>query len=171
MTAAFVPTLQEELHAHGRPGTFSLLSKVASWLLVITGALVLLAMAVFSHSRVIHGQEAKWYLAADLAVILFPYLALVSLAAAFSATLNVYGHFVEPALSPIWLNLAMIATLAGAGLHFAHSPVGEIHWLCAGVLAGGVMQMAVPAGVLVSLGWRPRFDLGLSPRVRKSRSS
>jgi putative peptidoglycan lipid II flippase len=167
MTAAFVPTLQEELHANGRPGTFGLLSKVSSWLLVITVSLALLAMAVFSHSRIIPGREAKWYLAADLAVILFPYLALVSLAAAFSATLNVFQHFVEPALSPIWLNLAMIATLAGAGLHFASTPVGEIHWLCAGVLAGGFLQMAVPAGVLVALGWRPVFDLGLSPRVRE----
>ena len=167
MTAAFVPTLQEELHANGRPGTFALLSKVSSWLLVVTASLVLLAMAVFSHARMVHGQDAKWYLAADLAVILFPYLALVSLAAAFSATLNVFGHFVEPALSPIWLNLAMIATLAGAGLHFSSTPLGEIHWLCAGVLAGGVLQMAVPGGVLIAMGWRPRFDLGLSPRVRE----
>jgi putative peptidoglycan lipid II flippase len=167
MTAAFVPTLQEELHANGRAGTFGLLSKVASWLLVVTASLVLLAMAVFGNARLVRGQEAKWYIAADLAVILFPYLALVSLAAAFSATLNVLEHFVEPALSPIWLNLAMIATLAGAGLHFSNTPIGEIHWLCAGVLAGGFLQMAVPGGVLVSMGWRPRFDLGLSPRVRE----
>ncbi len=167
MTAAFVPTLQEELHANGREGTFRLLSKVASWLLVITGALVLLCAAVFSQSRLVAGHEEKWYVAADLAVLLFPYLALVSLAAACSAALNVHQHFVEPALSPIWLNLAMIATLAGAGLHFAGTPLGEVHWLCAGVLAGGFLQMAVPAGTLVAMGWRPRFDLGLSPRVRE----
>ncbi len=167
MTAAFVPTLQEELHAGGRAGTFRLLSKVASWLVVVTGSLCVLAMAVFSHSRLIPGHDEKWYVAADLTVLLFPYLALISLAAAFSATLNVLGHFFEPALSPIWLNLAMIATLAGAGLHFSATPIGEIHWLCAGVLAGGFLQMAVPAGVLVGMGWRPRFDLGLSPRVRE----
>jgi putative peptidoglycan lipid II flippase len=167
MTAAFVPTLQEELHARGREGTFRLLSKVASWLLVTTGALALLAAAVFSHSRMLPGHDEKWYVAADLAVLLFPYLALISLAAAFSATLNVFKHFIEPALSPIWLNLAMIVTLAGAGLHFANTPLGEIHWLCAGVLAGGFLQMAVPAGVLIFLGWRPRFDLGLSPQVRE----
>ena len=167
MTVAFVPTLQEELHANGREGTFALLSKVASWLLVITSSLALLAMLVFSQSRLIPGHDPKWYVAADLAVLLFPYLALISLAAACSATLNVLEHFIEPALSPIWLNLAMIATLAGAGLHFANSPLGEIHWLCAGVLAGGFLQMAVPAGVLIALGWRPRFDLGLSPRVRE----
>ncbi len=93
MTAAFVPTLQEELHANGRAGTFGLLSKVASWLLVVTGSLSLVAMAVFSHSRIIPGHEDKWYIAADLTVILFPYLALISLAAAFSAALNVLEHF------------------------------------------------------------------------------
>jgi putative peptidoglycan lipid II flippase len=167
MTAAFVPTLQEELHAGGQEATFRLLSKVSSWLLVITGSLSLLAMAVFSQSRLLAGHEQKWYVAADLTVLLFPYLALVSLAAAFSATLNVLEHFFEPALSPIWLNLAMIATLAGAGLHYAGTPIGEIHWLCTGVLIGGFLQMAVPAGVLIGMGWRPRFDLGLSPRVRE----
>ena len=167
MTAAFVPTLQEEFHANGKEGTFKLLSKTASWLLVVTGALILIAALVFSQARLIAGHEEKWYVAADLAVLLFPYLALISLAAAFSAALNVHQHFVEPALSPIWLNLAMIATLAGAGLHFAHTAMGEVHWLCAGVLAGGFLQMAVPAGVLMSMGWRPRFDLGLSPRVRE----
>src|ERR1035438_5385982 len=144
MTAAFVPTLQEELHANGRPGTFALLSKVASWLVVVTGAVVLLAMAVFSQSRRIPGHEEKWDVAADLTGALFPYLALISLAAAFSATLNVLQRFVEPALSPIWLNLAMIATLALAASHFAGTPIAAIHWLCAGVLAGGFLQMAVP---------------------------
>lgn len=167
LTAAFVPTLQEELHHHQRPGVFGLLSQVASWLLVVTGTLTALAMFVFSHSRILAGHEEKWYITADLAVILFPYLALISLSAACSATLNVLERFTEPALSPIWLNLAMIASLAGAGLHFAHSGIQEMHWLCAGVLVGGFLQLAVPAATLVREGWRPRFDLALSPRVRE----
>lgn len=168
MTAAFVPTLQEELHANGKEGTFGLVSKVASWLLVITGVLVIVAMAVFSQSRVLlPGHEDKWYLAADLTVILFPYLALISLSAAFSAALNVLERFFEPALSPIWLNLAVIGALGGAGLAVSRSAIGAIHWLCAGWLLGGFLQMAVPAAVLIREGWRPRFDLGLSPRVRE----
>jgi putative peptidoglycan lipid II flippase len=168
MTAAFVPTLQEELHANGKEGTFGLLSKVASWLLVITGALVILAMALFSHSRqFLPGHNDKWYLACDLTVLLFPYLALISLSAAFSATLNVLQRFFEPALSPIWLNLSVIAALGGAGLCYAKSPISAIHWLCAGWLLGGFFQMAVPGIVLMVEGWRPRFDLGLSPRVHE----
>ncbi|HSY52880.1 MAG TPA: murein biosynthesis integral membrane protein MurJ [Opitutaceae bacterium] len=167
LTAAFVPTLQEELHENGRPGALALLNKVVSWLLVVTGGLVALAMLVFSRSRLIPGLEPKWYLAADLTVLLFPYLALVCIAAAFNATLNVFEHFTEPALSPIWLNLAMILSLGAAGMHFAKTPLGEVHWWCGGVLVGGFLQMAVPAGVLICEGWRPRFDLGLSSRVRE----
>ena len=165
LTAAFLPTLQEELHVHGRPGAYALLNKVTSWLVVVTGSVVALAMVLFAHSRWVGGQEEKWYLAADLTVILFPYLVFICVAAAFNATLNVFEHFTEPALSPIWLNLAMILTLGGAGLHWARTPMGEIRWLCVGGLLGGFLQMAVPAGVLIALGWRPRFDFALSPRV------
>jgi putative peptidoglycan lipid II flippase len=167
LTAAFLPNLQEELHGAGKPGAFALLNKVVSWLVVITGALVVAAMLLFSQSRRWTGQDDKWYLVADLTVILFPYMAFVCTAAALNATLNVFQRFTEPALSPIWLNLAMILSLGGAGLHFASTPMGEMHWLCAGVLVGGFLQMTIPAVVLMREGWRPRFDLRMSPRVRE----
>lgn len=167
LTAAFIPLLQDELHERDRSGAFALLSKVASWLAVVTGGLVLLAMAVFSQSRLVPAHDPAWHLMADLSVILFPYLAFVCIAAVFSATLNVLGRFVEPALSPIWLNLTMIVSLGGAGLNFAATDLGRMHWLCAGVLAGGFLQMAVPAAVLMRAGWRPRADFVLSPRVRE----
>jgi len=168
LTAAFLPNLQHELHEHGKEGALALLNKVASWLLVVTGSLVAVLMLVFSQSRRVPGHEDKWYLLADLSVILLPYLAFVCIAAAFNAALNVFHRFLEPALSPIWLNVCMIASLGGAGLHFASTPLGEIHWLCVGVLLGGFLQMAVPAVVLMRTeGWRPRFDLGLTPRVKE----
>jgi putative peptidoglycan lipid II flippase len=167
LTAAFLPTLQEELHHHGRGGAFALLNKVVSRLVLVTGGLAGLAMLLFSQSRVVAGLDDKWYLVADLTVILFPYLAFVCIAAAFNATLNVFQRFTEPALSPIWLNLSMIATLGGAGLHFASTPLGEMHWLCAGVLLGGFLQMTVPAVMLMREGWRPRADFAPSARVNE----
>lgn len=168
LTAAFQPTLQQELHEHGRDRAFVLLNQILSWLLLVTGALAGGLMLLFSQSRSLPGHDERWYLLADLSVILMPYLVFVCLAAALGATLNVFNRFLEPALSPIWLNLAMIVSLGGAGMHFASTPLGEIHWLCAGVLFGGFLQMAVPAGALMRIeGWRPRFDLGLSPRVRE----
>ena len=40
LTAAFVPTLQDELHENDRAGAFRLMSQVASWLALVTGGLV-----------------------------------------------------------------------------------------------------------------------------------
>ncbi len=167
LTAAFVPTLQEELHERGRSGAFALLNQVVSWLFLVTGVMCALAMLAFTQSRMMTGHEPRWYVAADLTAILFPYLVMICVAAALNATLNVFDHFTEPALSPIWLNLAMILSLGGAGWNLAHTELGRMHWLCAGVLIGGFLQMTVPAGVLIREGWRPRFDFGLSPRVRE----
>ncbi len=167
LTAAFIPTLLEELRDSGQAGAFNLLNQVASWLLVVTGTLAGLAMLLFSQSRLLPGHDDKWYLAADLTVLMFPYLACICLAAAFNATLNVLHRFTEPALSPIWLNLCMILSLGGAGLHFANDRLGEVHWLCAGVLAGGFLQMTVPAAVLLRAGWRPHFKLADAPQLRQ----
>ena len=41
MTAAFVPTLNDEMEKRQRVGAFTLVNQVSSWLLVVTGALVL----------------------------------------------------------------------------------------------------------------------------------
>ena len=167
LTAAFLPTLQEELHERGKTGAFALLNQVTSWLLLVTCGLAGTAMLICSQARHWATLSPELGDVADLSVLLFPYLVLVCIAAAFNATLNVFRRFTEPALSPIWLNLAMIVSLGGAGLHWAHTPAGQIRWLCAGVLAGGFFQMAVPAGVLMRDGWRPRFDLTLSPKVKE----
>lgn len=167
LTAAFLPTLQHELHEHGTAGAFKLLNNVVSWLAAVTGAVVAVAMLALSQARLLGLKDEKWQLVADLSVVLFPYLAFVCVAAAFNATLNVLGRFTEPALSPIWLNLAMIASLGGAGWFFATTPESAVRWLCAGVLVGGFLQMTVPAVVLMRAGWQPRIDFARSAGVRE----
>ena len=167
LTAALVPTLQEALKQGGTPGAFRRMSQVASWLLVVSGVIVGAAMVLASQARRFPGHEERWYVSADLVMILFPYLVFVCLAAVFSAMLNVLQRFTEPALSPIWLNLSMIVALGLAGLNWAETAHGRMMWLCGGVLLGGFLQMAVPAAVLMRLGWRPGFDLRASTGVRE----
>jgi putative peptidoglycan lipid II flippase len=178
LTAAFVPTLNEELKAHGRAGALGLVNQVASWLFVVSGGIVALAMALLWSVPHLGGAAAaagvdpvawrRWVEAADLGVILFPYLVCVSLAAAFSAALQTLNRFLEPALSPIWLNVAMISLLAGGAYGgWASSPGGTMLWLCGGALLGGFLQMGVPAWALMREGWRPRFDLSLSAPLRQ----
>jgi putative peptidoglycan lipid II flippase len=176
LTAAFVPTLSHELEKKQREGAFRLVTKVASWLALITVSLVLVAMLVFLQADGLAGLAHRWgiavataerlELAAYLAVILFPYMIFVCLAAAFSAACQVLGRFVEPALSPVWLNLAILSMLALGGWLSIDEP-GRMNLLCVGVLAGGFLQMIVPASVLWREGWRPGFDLQPDERVRE----
>ena len=176
LTAAFVPTLSHELEHNQRAGAFALVSKVASWLFVVTAALVVAAMVLMANAAGLLrltgnlGMEPdtvrRLLLGADLAVILFPYMVFVCLAAAFSAACQVLGRFTEPALSPVWLNLAIIGAL-GLGSWWAWGDPARMNLLCGGVLLGGFLQMAVPASVLWGEGWRPRLDLRPDDRVRE----
>lgn len=180
LTAALVPTLHEELAARERPGAFAVVNQVASWLFVVTGTLVLVVMLLlWQANRLIGlGLMERWEVdvdvvrrfveASDLAVLLFPYLIFVCMAAAFSAALQTLNRFLEPALSPIWGNVAIIVFLGGAAYAgWAATPQGQMLWLCWGALLGGFLQMAVPAGALMREGWRPKFDLTRSPAVRQ----
>ncbi len=176
MTAAFVPTLSTELEQRRKEGAFVLVSQVTSWLLLTTLAVVVVAMGVLSQEAWIRSVGSafdaepdtieRWLLAARLAVILFPYLIFVCLAAAFSAALQTLNRFLEPALSPIWLNLSMIGALLAAGFLYHGAPLVRMYWFCGGVLAGGFLQMAVPAWALTRQGWTPRLDLTWSEPVR-----
>lgn len=178
LTAALVPTLHEELKARQRAGAFALVNQVASWLFVATGTIVVVAMAALSQMpRIVAVAQGwgvgadtvrRWVEAADLAVVLFPYLVCVCLAAAFSAALQTLQRFLEPALSPIWLNLSMIGLLGGATYAgWSPTPEGRMLWLCGGALLGGFLQMIVPALALMNEGWRPRFDLSAGDAVRQ----
>ena len=178
LTAAFVPTLSDELKHRQRPGAFALLNEVASWLFVVSGGVVAIAMALIWQANAIADGAltwgvdpktvARWRDAAELALILFPYLVFVSLAAAFSAALQTLQRFLEPALSPIWLNVSMLVLLGGAAYAgWAHTDAEKMLWLCGGALLGGFLQMAVPAAALVHEGWRPRFRLTASGPLRQ----
>ena len=176
MTAAFVPTLNDEIAKKHNEAAFALISQVASWLLVTTGVLVLAAMGLLSQTEWLSGLGAllhvdadtvqRWLLAARLAVVLFPYLVFVCLAAAFSAALQTLNRFLEPALSPIWLNLAMIGMLVAGAYWSSGDMMSRMNWFCGGVLIGGFLQMVVPAWALTQEGWHPRFDLTWSEPLR-----
>lgn len=178
LTAALVPTLQEETKRRGSAGAMGLVNEVATWTLLASGVITVLAMVLLAASGwwgprlEAAGWEpdtvARWVTGARLGVVLFPYLVTVCLAAVFSAALQTNGRFLEPALNPIWLNLSMIGLLGyGVFLVAAGDPAAQMHWLCAGVLLGGVLQMVVPACALARLGWRPRFAARRSEGVRQ----
>jgi len=178
LTAALVPTLQEETRKNGEAGAQRLVSEVASWTLLATGAIVLLAMLLlgahawwaprFEAAGIAPDTIARWVAGARLGVVLFPYLVAVCLAAVFSAALQTRGHFLEPALNPVLLNLSMIGLLGlGVWRVGAGDADGRMEWLCAGVLLGGALQMLAPGFALMRLGWQPCFTPVRSAGVRQ----
>jgi len=165
LTAAFLPIFTEELEERGKTGAFELLSKVVTRLFVVTGSLTILAiLAAFAIGR-LSGLSERWYLAAELSAVLFPYLVFICLAASFAAALNALNRFVIPALTAVWLNLSIIIALGGVGVLVTEDAFERIYWLCGGVLVGGFLQCVIPALCLWREGWRPKWSLAGSSRI------
>ena len=176
LTAALIPTLNDELAAGRQREAFAIVNQVTSWLGVVTLGIVGVSMLGLGRAEdagwlqsaaADEAQLERWQTAIQLAVVLFPYLIFVCLAAAFSAALQTLGRFTVPALTPVWLNIAMIGSLAWAvwGLDLTMGDA-RMRWLCGGVLVGGLGQMIWPAVDLARAGWRPRLDLRLTGAVR-----
>ncbi len=178
LTAALVPTLQEETKRRGPAAALALVNEVATWTLLASVAITAAAMTLLAASgwwapRLeaagwAPDTVARWATGARLGVVLFPYLVTVCLAAVFSAALQTNGRFLEPALNPVWLNLSMTGLLGyGVWVGASGDADGRMRWLCAGVLLGGALQLVVPALALARLGWRPSFAPGRSEGVRQ----
>ena len=167
LSAALVPTMAEALESGGRPAVFALLNKVTTWLLVVTAVLCVIAIVALSAAPMIPGLDERYVLGARLSQVLFPYLVLVSLAAAMSALLQLLGNFSIPALTAVWMNIAVIVALGGGGLFFAGTMGGRMAWLCGGVMVGGVLQLVIPWLALRREGWRASLDTKSDDHLRQ----
>ncbi|MCE5262214.1 MAG: murein biosynthesis integral membrane protein MurJ [Deltaproteobacteria bacterium] len=160
LTVSFVPVFTEYLKNRTREEALeladiaftalSILLVAVSLAGVLFAPLVVTVMAPgFTHSA------AQYDLAVFLTRLMFPYILLISLVALCMGILNSLRHFAAPALSPVVLNLAMIlAALTLRG--FFREPITA---LAIGVMAGGVLQLAMQWPFLVRMGVRlkPNF--------------
>ncbi len=166
LTAALMPNLSEELEERGRDAVHELVNKTLSWLVVICLGITILVIGGLEIVQRFSVSE-KWGLAANLGQIVFPYVLLICVAAILSAALNLFSKFGIPALTAVWLNTSIVLSLGIAGWYLGGDLETKTYWLCGGAMVGGALQMVVPAFALAKEGWRPRFDLGVSPRVKE----
>ncbi|MDQ8184553.1 murein biosynthesis integral membrane protein MurJ [Pelagicoccus sp. SDUM812002] len=166
LTAALMPNLSEELEARGRAAVHDLVNKTLSWLIVVCFVITVLVIGCLEFLQTV-GVSEKWMLAASLGQILFPYVLLICVAAILSAALNLFSRFGIPALTAVWLNTSMVVSLGIAGWYLGGDIETKTYWLCGGTMLGGALQMVVPGLALLKEGWKPCFDLGVSPRVRE----
>ncbi|MDA7414742.1 murein biosynthesis integral membrane protein MurJ [Xenophilus arseniciresistens] len=162
---AFVPVLAAHRTEQGDAAARSLVDHVAT---LLSWALVLLCMA-----GVLGAPLLVWAMASglqdkggafDAAVVMtrwmFPYIGFMSLVALAGGVLNTWKKFAVPAASPVLLNLAMIASLVLGAPLFARWGIEPIYALCAGVMLGGVLQLAIQLPALRRVGMLPRIGLG-----------
>jgi putative peptidoglycan lipid II flippase len=93
----------------------------------------------------------KFQLSSDMLRITFPYLFLISLTALAGSTLNAYGRFAVPAVTPVLLNLSLIG-MAWYGSAWFSTPIIALAW---GVCLAGVLQLVFQLPFLYRLGLMP----------------
>jgi putative peptidoglycan lipid II flippase len=155
--AAFVPAYA---HVHGERGEasaklfadriFTLLFLSQVVLLVIAWLFMPQAMSILAPGFSDDAEQRR--LAIALTRITFPYLLLITLVTLYGGMLNVMQRFATAAAASIFLNIAMMATLALA----AFFPTAG-HAAAWGVLISGFLQYFLLAGDLATHGGLPRF--------------
>ena len=159
---AFVPILAGTRAREGDDVTRLLIDAVATvlaWALLATCAVGVIAAPV-----------VVWLMASGLARFddavlmtrwMFPYIGCMSLVALAAGILNTWKRFAVPAATPVLLNLAVIAAAWWGVPVFRHWGVTPIYALAAGVMLGGILQLAVQVPALARIGCLPH--IGLSP--------
>jgi putative peptidoglycan lipid II flippase len=161
-TQAFVPILAAAREREGEAATRTLVDAVTTvlfWALLITTAagivgapLVVLAMA---------SGLAEFDGAVLLTRLMFPYIVCMSLVALSAGVLNTWKRFAVPAATPVLLNVGLIAAALGLAPVLHRHGIEPIFSLAAGVMLGGMAQLAVQVPALRRLGLLPR--IGLTP--------
>ncbi|WP_284322922.1 murein biosynthesis integral membrane protein MurJ [Dyella acidisoli] len=141
-STAFVPVFMEVKEKNSHAELKELMSRVAGTLggvlLVVTALCVLFApqvATVFTPGAV--EEPHKFTLTVELLRLTFPFLLFVSLTALAGGALNSFHRFGLPALTPVILNLCMIAGTWWLSRRL-QTPILALGWA---VLAAGVLQV------------------------------
>jgi putative peptidoglycan lipid II flippase len=162
LSAAYVPTFTHELKQEGKAKAFAVTSAVFSILLVVLGSIVILGIltAPYFVRYYVSGfsdTPDKLSLTVQMTQIMFPFILLVAFAAVCMGTLNSLGRFGIPAVAPAAFNIITII----AALYFSSFFDPPILVLSAGVVAGGLGQLAIQLPQLWKAGFKFRFRLAL----------
>jgi putative peptidoglycan lipid II flippase len=171
--AAFVPLFAKEIEAGGKDAARRFSEEVFGVLftvLLLITIVMELAMPLIVRTIIAPGFDVgseKYEVTIKLAIVMFPYLMCMSLTAMLSGMLNSLHHFFAAAVAPIFLNVMMIAAL-GYGLYTGAEPLTTAWYLSWGVLAAGLLQMAVLYAGVLHAGMRISFRRPkMTPNVKR----
>jgi putative peptidoglycan lipid II flippase len=169
-TTAFVPVFTEVKETRPHADLKELVSRVSGTLggvlLVVTalGLLFTPQVALLFNLGVSAQDTGKYDLTIDLLRLTFPFILFVSLTALAGGALNTFHRFAIPALTPVILNLCMIAGALWLAPRL-EVPITALAWA---VLAAGVLQLLfqLPSLAKLDLLTLPRWGWS-HPGVRK----
>lgn len=154
---AFVPFLAGTREREGDEATQALIDAVATVLLWV---LIATCVAGVAAAPVLVWLLAQGLEAFDLAVLMarwmFPYIGCMSLVALAAGILNTWKRFAVPALTPVLLNLCVIAAAWLGVPLFRSLGIEPILALAVGVMLGGVLQLLLQWPALARIGKLPR---------------
>jgi len=159
-SSAFIPVLSstmEEDASGARPRRLA--RNLSAFLVIVLLPLVGLSIAfphVFVTTLLQFSDPAKVTVGAQGMQWMFNYILLVSLSALVMAVLNSHGVFAVPALSPLLFTLATVLSIVLLNGRFGILSMGI------GVLAGGILQLAVQIPSLRRRGYSLRPDFRLA---------
>ncbi|WP_127143817.1 murein biosynthesis integral membrane protein MurJ [Pelagibacterium montanilacus] len=159
---AFVPLFARAIEQEGEEAARDLAGRIMSWLVLVLIVVTILA-EIFMEALLtpfVPGfldDPEKFELTVLLTRICFPYLACMSLMAAYGGILNGLDRFFAAAFAPVLLNVATIIILAGLLLVGHADPAFNAVWVTIGVMAGGVAQLALVVWAVQKTGVIPRF--------------
>jgi putative peptidoglycan lipid II flippase len=163
MNVAFIPVFAEYLADARAAAAERAFRAVATGFTVMLAGVTLIGIVLAPHWLALlapgfTADPAAMALTVELTRWLFLYLLLICLVALLGGYLNAQHHFLAPALAPILLNLAMIAS-AVALVRLLSTPIFALVW---GALLGGALQLGAQIVPLVRRGvslrplWEPR---------------
>ena len=159
---AFVPLLAATREREGDAATHALVDAVAT---VLAWALLATCIVGVAAAPILVWAMAAGLEQFDSAVLMtrwmFPYIGCMSMVALAAGILNTWKRFAVPAVTPVLLNLSVIAAAVLVTPLFRRWGIDPILALAGGVMLGGVLQAGVqiPAllsvGLMPKIGWRP----------------
>jgi len=157
LSVAFVPVLTDYKEHHGAAETRHFLDCMAGRLgLILLGVTAVGVLAApLLVSAIAYGFRAdpeKFELTVNASRIMFPYLMFISLVAMAAGILNTYNRFAAPAVTPVLLNLSLIAAVLWLVPVMENAAIG----LAAGVLVAGMVQFLFQLPFLEREGLLPR---------------
>ena len=159
---AFVPVLAGMKEREGEEATRALIDQIATvlaWALVLTCVAGVLGAPwlVWAMASGLQQHPGGFEAAVWMTRWMFPYIGFMSMVALAAGILNTWKRFAVPAATPVLLNLCLIAAAWWGAPWFERLGWQPIHAMVVGVMAGGVLQLAVQVPALKRLGLLPRI--------------